>query len=177
MDATSSWTSSPTPSDRRLAVARVLGPKGLQGGLRLEQLTDWPERFAPGAELWFDGSTEPMHVTRVESGGRSLVVYLDGIPTREAAEAVAGRYLEAPARTLPEGEFFWDQLIGLQVVDPGGESVGELVEIFRAGGNEVYRVVGPSGERLIPALRRTVLAIDLDAGRMTVAADDAEEVR
>lgn len=177
MDVTSSWTSSPTPSDRRLAVARVLGPKGLKGGLRLEQLTDWPERFAPGAELWFDGSAEPVRITRVESGGRSLVVYLDGVSTREAAEAVVGRYLEAPARALPEGEFFWDQLIGLQVVEPTGESVGELVEIFRAGGNEVYRIVGPSGERLIPALRSTVLAIELDIGRMTVAADDAEEIR
>ena len=70
---------------------------------------------------------------------------------------MVGRYLEAPARALPEGEYYWDELIGLAVVEPDGAAVGELVEIFRAGGNEVYRVVGTAGERLIPALRTSVL--------------------
>ena len=155
----------------------MLGPKGLDGGIRVESLTDFPERFAVGVPLWLDGTDEPMRITRVESGGRSLVLYLDGIATRDAAQGISGRYLEAPARALPEGEFYWDQLIGLEVMAQTGEPIGELVEIFRAGGNEVYRVVGAGGERLIPALRSTVLAIDLDAGRMTVAADDSEEVR
>ncbi len=63
------------------------------------------------------------------------------------------------------------------MVEPGGRPVGELVEVFRAGGGEVYRVVGPAGERLVPALRSTVLEVDLGAGRMVVTADDAEEVR
>jgi ribosomal 30S subunit maturation factor RimM len=58
-----------------------------------------------------------------------------------------------------------------------GAHVGELVEIFRAGGNEVYRVVGDGGERLVPALRSAVLRIDTEAGVMVIAADDAEEVR
>ncbi len=105
------------------------------------------------------------------------VLHLEGVTTREAAEALAGRYLEAPVRPLPEGSFYWDQLIGLRVVEDDGTEVGELAEIFRAGGSEVYRVVGPGGERLIPALRSVVHAIDLDARRMTVAPDDAEEVR
>ncbi len=83
-----------------------------------------------------------MRVSRVEAGGRVPVVYLDTVDSREAAEAIVGRYLEAPARALPEGEYYWDQLIGLAVVEPDGAAVGELVEIFRAGGNEVYRVVG-----------------------------------
>jgi ribosomal 30S subunit maturation factor RimM len=51
------------------------------------------------------------------------------------------------------------------------------VEVFRAGGNEVYRIVGPSGERLVPALRGVVEPIALAAGVMSVAPDDAEEVR
>lgn len=139
-------------------------------------LTDWPERLAPGAEVWLDGSTAPTAIARVEAGGRSVVVYLDAIDTREAAEALAGRFLEAAAHALPRGVYYWDQLIGLEVVGPDGRAVGELVEVFRAGGNEVYRVVGPLGERLVPALRRVVLDVDLAAGRMTVADDDAEEV-
>ena len=157
-------------------MARILAAKGLRGGLRVEPLTDWPERLDVGSELFLDGSDAAQRISRVEAGGRVPVLYLDGVTTREAAEALAGRYLETRARPLPEGSFYWDQLIGLRVVEDDGADVGELVEIFRAGGSEVYRVVGPAGERLIPALRSVVHGIDLEAGRMTVAPDDAEDV-
>jgi 16S rRNA processing protein RimM len=155
----------------------VLGPKGLRGGIRVEVLTDWPERLAVGAEVWVEGDPEPTRITSVEAGGKSLVLYLAALDSRAAAERATGRYLEAPAQELPEGTYYWDQLIGLQVVDADGRHVGELVEVFRAGGNEVYRIVGPAGERLVPALRSVVLEVDLDARRMTVAPEDAEEVR
>jgi 16S rRNA processing protein RimM len=140
-------------------------------------LTDWPERIAAGAEVWLDGASAPARIDRIEAGGRTLVVYLAGIATREAAEAVVGRYLEMPPHELPEGAYYWDDLVGLEVRDPRGAVVGELVEIFRAGENEVYRIVGLAGERLVPALKSVVLEIDLAGGRMTVADDDAIEVR
>ena len=127
--------------------------------------------------MWIEGDPGPTRIRSAEAGGRSLVLYLAAIDSREAAERATGRYLEAGARELPEGTYYWDQLIGLEVVDPQGRRLGELVEVFRAGGNEVYRVVGAAGERLVPALRSVVLAVDLDARRMTVAPEDSEEVR
>ncbi len=145
--------------------------------MRVEVLTDWPERLEVGAEVWIEGTPDPTRVTAVESGGRALVLYLAALTDREAAENASGRYLEAATQELPEGTFYWDQLVGLDVVDERGTPIGELVEVFRAGGNEVYRVVGPGGERLVPALRSAVLDVDLRAGRMTVAPEDAEEVR
>ena len=105
------------------------------------------------------------------------MIHLDGIDSREGAEALAGRYLEVPSRELDAGTYYWDDLVGLRVEGPDGETIGELVEVFRAGGNEVYRVVGPGGERLVPALRGAVARIDLEAGVMVVGHDDAEEVR
>ena len=177
MAGTSSSRSSPTPSDRRLAVARIIGAKGLAGAVRVELLTDWPERLVPGTQLWLDGASEPMRIVRVETGGRVPVLHLDGITSRQAAEAAVGRHLEAPARSLPADTYYWDDLVGLRVEEPDGTPVGELVEIFRAGGNEVYRIVGDAGERLVPALRSAVLRIDLEENLMVVAADDAEEVR
>ncbi|HEX7347594.1 MAG TPA: hypothetical protein VF253_12445, partial [Candidatus Limnocylindrales bacterium] len=69
----SSSRSSPTPSDRRLAVARVLGAKGLAGAVRVDLLTDWPERLVAGAELWLDGAPAPLQILRVETGGRVAV--------------------------------------------------------------------------------------------------------
>ena len=145
--------------------------------MRVELLTDWPERVAPGAEVWLEGDAEPIRIVRVESGGRTPVLHLDRFTTREAAEALNDRYLEAPVRQLPDETYDWDDLLGLRVEEPDGVPVGELVEIFRAGDNEVYRIVGERGERLVPALRSSVLRIDLAAGLIVVAPDDAEEVR
>ena len=130
----------------------------------------------PGAELWLEGDATPTRIVRMETGGRTTVLHLDRFTTREAAEALSDRYLEAPAHALPDDTYYWGDLVGLRVVEPSGALVGELVEIFRTGGNEVYRVAGEAGERLIPALRASVLRIDLDAGLMVVAPDDAEEV-
>lgn len=131
----------------------------------------------PGTELWLEGDPTPTRIVRIETGGRTTVLHLDRFTTREAAEALSDRYLEAPARDLPDQTYYWADLVGLRVEEPGGASVGELVEIFRSGGNEVYRIVGEDGERLVPALRATVLRIDLEAGLMVVAPEDAEEVR
>ena len=171
----SSSRSTPT-TERYLAVARVLGAKGLRGGLRIELVTDWPERLVEGATVRIEGGTVD-RVSEIEQGGRTPILYLASVTTRDDAQALVGRYLEMPEQPLPAGSFYWEDLFGLRVETEDGTLVGELVEIFRAGGNEVYRVVGPSGERLIPALRSAVREIDLAARRMVVAADDAEEVR
>jgi 16S rRNA processing protein RimM len=111
-----------------------------------------------------------------EWGSRVPAITLAGIGSREAAEGLAGRYLERPRSDLPEGTYYWHELEGLLVVDETDRELGRLVEVFRAGENEVYRVEGERGELLIPALRDVVRAIDLAAGRMVVRYD-TEEVR
>jgi len=158
-------------------VARVLGPKGLRGGLRIELLTDWPERLTRGAEIWLDGDPVARTIEATETGGKVPIVYLSGVASRDDAARLIGRYLEGSAHALGEGECYWDDLVGLRAESPEGTPLGELVEVFRAGGNEVYRIVGPGGERLVPALRSAVERIDLAEGVIVIAADDAEEVR
>lgn len=174
MAATWSWRSSPTSAER-LAVARILGAKGLAGGVRVEPLTDWPEHLDAGAEVFFDEEDHPRKIRRTEAGGRVPVLYLEGVESREAAEVLAGRYLEVAPAPLPADSYYWHQLEGLAVNDEAGAELGTLVEVFRAGGNEVYRVVGPDGERLVPALKRVVRSIDLAAGRMVVRLDPEDE--
>ncbi len=56
----------------------------------MEILTDWPERLAVGTHVWIEGAAEPTRISAVESGGRSLVLYLEALTTRDGAEWVAG---------------------------------------------------------------------------------------
>ncbi len=149
-------------------MARIAGAKGLAGAVRVEPLTDWPERLGVGEQVYLDGDETPQRIATVQAGGRLPVVALEGISSREAAERVIGRYLEVEAHELPEGSYYWHQLEGLRVVDEVGSELGELVEVFRVAENEVYRVVGAQGETLIPALRDVVREIDLPGRRMVV---------
>lgn len=156
-------------------MARIVGAKGLAGAVRIELLTDWPERLAPGSRVFLDDEAEPRGVRELQAGGRVPVLALEGVDTREGAEALIGRYLEVVARELPEGSYYWHQLTGLRVLDEGGTQLGELVEVFRAGENEVYRVVtDDGGELLLPAIHDVVRRIDLQAGTMVVRYETEE---
>ena len=157
-----------------------MGVRGLAGDLRLLPLSDDPDRLAPGAAVMVDGEQDPRRIVAVGHSRHGPVVRLEGITDRAAAAALVGRHLVAagaPAE-LPPDHYWWHQLEGLTVVDPAGQLIGRLVEVFRAGGNEVYRVAGSGSEILVPALRSVVLKIDLERGQMTIrpVADWLEEV-
>lgn len=158
-------------------MARIAGTKGLSGALRIELLTDWPERLAAGALVFLEGEERPRRVREIQLAGRVPIIALEGLTSREAAVTLVGRYLEVEPRALPEGSYYWHQLVGLAVTDEAGARLGEVVEVFRAGENEVYRVQSPDGgELLVPAVRGVVRRIDLSGGTMIVRYE-SEEVR
>jgi 16S rRNA processing protein RimM len=127
--------------------------------------------------VFFEGEDVPRRITAAEWGGRVPAIRVEGIESREDAEAAAGRYLEAQARALPEGSYYWHQLEGLTVRDEAGGRLGVVREVFRAGEAEVYRVEQTDGrELLIPGVHDVVRRIDLDEGVMVVRYE-AEEVR
>lgn len=151
---------------------------GLAGEVEVEQLGDNPRRFEPGSVMRAAGGE--VRVERMHSaGGSALRLKLVGIDGRDAAERLRGKYLEVAAgelAELPEGEYYEWQLIGLQVFDPDGQRLGRLEEVLEYPANDVYRVEGPAGEVLVPAIREVVREVDLKAGRMVVVMPAAEEV-
>ncbi len=157
-------------------MARILAVKGLRGAVKVEPLTDWPDHLAAGASVYLEDESEPRVIRRAERGGRSTALSLAGIETREAAEPLVGRYLEVEAGELPAGTYYWHQLVGLVAYDVVGRPLGDVVEIFRAGENEVYRISDGNRETLVPALRSVVRDIDIVAGRMVVDLE-TEEIR
>lgn len=141
----------------------------------MEVLTDREDRLIVGAALFVEGEASPRRIDEVERGGRVPVVRLEGVEAREQAEALIGRYLEVEAEPLPAGHYYWHQLVGLRVMDDDGRELGTLVEVFRAGENEVYRVEADGQpDLLLPALRDVVREIDLEKATMTVRYEPEE---
>jgi 16S rRNA processing protein RimM len=178
----------PESPPERLVVGRVLRPHGVRGEVTVQVLSDAPERFAPGAELGVgdpDGLSPPRPVTvraaRLHQG--RLLVSLEGVEDRDAAEGLRGAWLSIPvaaARPLKPGEFWPHQLVGLAVVDRQGRRRGRVADVVRGAAHDLLSVELPGGDSaLVPAVAALV-TVELEAGRVLVEAvpgllGDAEE--
>lgn len=165
---------------RYLAIGQIVGPHGIRGEVKVDVMTDYPERYRAGMKLYLGQGTDDPDARAVEIAtsrphqGRMLVK-LASTPDRNAAELLRGLYLlipEADAMPLGEHENYVHDLIGLRVETEAGEILGELVEILFTSANDVYVVHGPQGEVLIPAVRDVVLSVDLVGRSMRVALPD-----
>jgi 16S rRNA processing protein RimM len=144
----------------RLVVARVRGFHGLRGTMRLESLTDLAEkRFAVGKSLFVEGSDAAFTVVESVPDSLGWRVRFAEVTDRTAAERLRDVYLEAvvaPGEELPRGEFYWHQVVGATVKDVDDSVLGEVVDMYRAGGAEVMVVKGPRGELDVPVVRAVV---------------------
>jgi 16S rRNA processing protein RimM len=128
-------------------------------------MTEFAERFDPGARLRVDG------VERVVSGvswhkGQARVS-LEGIDSLEAAQSLKWTWVEALAEEHPpleDGEYYSPDLIGLIVYDESGACLGPVDAIVPSPAHDLIQV----GDTLIPAARAFVREVDLAARRMTV---------
>jgi 16S rRNA processing protein RimM len=162
----------------RLVVGRVLRPHGVRGELGVEALSDAPDRFSPGAELGAgdpdgDGPLRTVTVTAARLHLGRLLLRLDGVEDRDAAEQLRGALLSIPmeaARPLAADEFWPHQLVGLAVVDRQGRRRGEVADVLPGTAHDLLAVALPGGERrLVPAVAALV-TVELEAGRVLVDA-------
>lgn len=152
-----------------VAVGRILGPWGLQGELKVEPLTDFPERFAVGHGLYVHGVAHSIERCRWRKG--KVYIKLSGIDSATTAEALRQRFLEVPEeelKPLSEGEYYQFQILGLKVCTTEGQPLGKVSQILSTGSNDVFVVHGEGGELLIPAVDDVIKEIDLNKGWMEV---------
>ena len=165
------------PEPRYLLIGQVLRPYGVRGELRVEIVTDYPERLSQHAHFYLAHPSSPASVRRylVERARIHrdvLLLKLGGCDDRNSADELRGMLVQIPieeAVPLEEGEYYLFQLIGVQVETESGEWLGRVVEVIETGANDVYVVRGPRREILLPAVDEVVLALDLESRRMVVS--------
>ena len=145
---------------------------GLRGELSVHVRTDEPERrFTPGASLRVGDRPRTVASARWHSG--TLLLGLEGVTDRTAAEALRGRELwaDVPADEAPadEGEYWDRQLVGLEVLDAAGAVAGTIGEVLHLPAHDVLVVRTSGGDRLVPFVSEVVPVVDLEAGHVRVA--------
>lgn len=156
--------------DDLVAVGVIVAPWGIRGDLKVRLMTDYPERFVRG-HFVIGGNTRYRVSGSRQLSGDMAVVTLEGVSTRDAAEALRDVILNVLESDLPDLEddtYYYHQIVGLRAVDESGKEIGTVSDIIATGANDVYVVDTPDGELMLPAIEDVVKLIDIAAGRMVV---------
>ena len=161
-------------NDNWLSVGKIVGVQGLQGELRVNPASDFPERFTAPGPRWLRGRRggEPREI-QLKKGrqlpGKSLfVAKFDGVDNRSAAEALVGQELLVRADDRPElaeGEFHLLDLVGLEArLKADGTTIGTVSDLI-SGGNDLLEITTTDERKLlIPFVEAIVPEVKLKEG-------------
>jgi len=156
-------------------MGKVVRPHGRDGALRIKSYAQSEESFLIVGKVFLRssfGETREYVVSSVRPHKNILLMKLEGLNTLEEAEKYRGAAILIKRDLLPregEEEYFWHELIGLEVYLSGGEYVGTIKHILPTGSNDIYVVQEGKKEVLIPAIHDVVQEIDLIHNRMIIS--------
>ncbi|HEY6130799.1 MAG TPA: ribosome maturation factor RimM [Halioglobus sp.] len=162
-------------SSEMLVVGKITGCYGLKGWVKIRSFTEPPENFLGfGAwQLKRRDMYEPVEFDTIKHHGRGFVAHIAGVDSRTLAESYRGMEVAVPGTALPllpDGDYYWHQLQGLQVWCQDGDErvlLGKVDYLIETGANDVLVVKASEGsidlrERLIPYLPGdSVIRVDL----------------
>jgi 16S rRNA processing protein RimM len=155
-----------------LLVGRLRSAHGVKGEITMEVITDFPERLRPDRTVYVGDDYKPLRIDQTRWKDKLLIISFHGISDRDAISVYRTQpiYIKTEEMPdLPEGDYYHHQLIGLQVVDESGSSLGTMAEILETGANDVFVVkpeLGP--ELLLPVIESVILNVNLEKGEITV---------
>ncbi len=164
-----------------ICIGAIAGSFGVSGEVRLKSFCSEPTDIASYGPLSTeDGSRQfQITLTRPVSGG--LGARIEGVKTKEQADALRGTSLYVARNRLPglpDDEFYHADLIGLSAYDPGGELIGKVTAIYNHGAGDIVEIspVRHKSALLLPFTTAIVPNVDLAAGRVVVnLPDDTDE--
>ncbi len=155
-----------------LIIGKILKPFGVRGELKVEILTDFPERFASLRQVWIGDDAKSFSVERAHLHSHTIaLVKLAGINTPEQASPLREQLMYVAmddAVKLRDNQVYLFQTIGLTVKTTDGQTLGKVIDVLDTRANDVYIVHDGTREILLPAIPEVVREINLARGEMIV---------
>lgn len=155
-----------------ITLGKIVGVFGVKGWVKVFSETRPREdifKYSPW-QLELNGTVFEVKVQEGRAQGKGLVASLNTYTDCDQAKALIGAVISIPQTALPDAgidEYYWSQLIGLQVTNIQGIELGKVIDLIDTGANDVLVVKGDK-ERLIPFTAFAVIAIDLKGGKLKV---------
>jgi 16S rRNA processing protein RimM len=157
-----------------VVLGRIAAPHGVRGWVSVRAFGDDPAAWRDMQCWWLSEGAAwvPYRLAEMRFRNGRLVTRFEGIEDREAAASLTGRWVAAPRESLPRtgrDEYYWADLIGLQVVTASGTPIGSVTRLIDSSAHPVLSVTDEAGsERLLPFVAQVIRRVDL-AGRTIVA--------
>ncbi len=156
-----------------VVLGRISGFFGVRGWVKVYSYTE-PRDAVLNYKSWLLSSNGDWRTAEVAEGkrhGKTVIARIEGIDDRDQAAALIGCDIGVPRSELPEtgeGQYYWSDLEGLQVMTKNGTELGKVEYLLETGANDVM-VINGEQERLVPfVIDDVVLDVDLAAGVITV---------
>lgn len=159
------------PEPDYVPIGVISGVHGVRGWVKVHSFTQ-PREAILQYQPWLLGpERRQVKIGEGRRQGKSVVAAIDGINDRETARALLDLEIAVPRESLPvlaDGQYYWADLVGLEVVTVTGQTLGKVERLMETGANDVLVVRGER-ERLIPYVPgQYVIRVDLQAGRLEV---------
>ena len=168
-----------TEAPQHLVVGHLNKAHGTKGEIFIWPLTDHPEStFAPGVDLYLgdangDLPTDPPTL-RIESSRayrRGFLVRFEGVHDRKGVDGLLDRYVMRATEQieeLAEGETFYHDLLGMEVVTVEGEQVGEVIEVYELRPADLLEIRGPEKTFMIPYISEMIQSVSVADNRIVL---------
>lgn len=155
-------------------IGQIVTTNGIKGFVKVNPFTDNIKRYDDLKSIYIEYKSELLEfkIEEVRYYKNQVILKLEGIDSIEEANKYRNCYLKIKredAVKLPENTYFIADLIGIQVFDESNNFLGNIVDIFSTGSNDVYVVKNEIGkEILLPAISEVIKQIDIKNSKMVV---------
>ena len=155
-------------------VGRIVKTHGLGGRMRVISYLESDTILKSVEEVYVGPGKRETNLKKVKNikiNKKHFLLELEGVEDVDAASALVGCQVLIPSdklERLSEGEYYWRDIIGLEVITEDGEILGRIENVFSTGSNDVYVCTGGEREILLPAIADVIRKIDIKNGRMVV---------
>jgi len=168
--------------DDLIQVGHITGAYGIRGGVRVTPYSMDADALLSVKTWWIDKpSLRTVQVRNAKYHSGDVTATLVDVTDREAAEALKGATVQvsrADFPELPEDEYYWTDLIGLDTVNLQGEALGKVSDMMHNGAQSILRITpvpdpnaapdAKAPERLVPFVDQYVKTVDLQARLITL---------
>lgn len=152
-------------AEERIPVGKIVGVHGIRGSLKVKSFCEDSSIFGTSCPLTVSQQKKVSYrINACRIHGRSLIIDLEGITTREQARELVGAELLLPKSAFPTPEsdtYYWFELIGLEVKTLEGKPIGKVNRLISTGPHDLLVVHNADSEMMIPMLESFVKTIEI----------------
>lgn len=161
-------------SEELIPVGKIIGPHGIKGQLKLHSYSGNAESLSAARSVTLKSPAGTLHefsINCFKANSGKFIIGLQGFDDINLIDPLLGNEVCLKRSQLPgleKDEYYWSDLIGLQVFTDDGTLLGTITDIFETGSSDIYVVQGEGREYLIPAIADVVKAVDPAGGRIVI---------